>query len=71
MSTAINAGVVDRMITIQSPVLIGDGGGRSMYSLHPGSTRSPLPILYPRYRRLGRDMVTSGYLNDPVHLLGD
>jgi diaminohydroxyphosphoribosylaminopyrimidine deaminase/5-amino-6-(5-phosphoribosylamino)uracil reductase len=70
MSSAIDQGVVDRFIMIQSPILIG---GQSLFSPYQGlgakSLDQAIQLQHVRYKRAGRDMIISGHLNDPATLL--
>ena len=70
MSSAIDQGVVDRFVIIQSPILIG---GQSLFSPYQGigakGLDHALQLKHVRYQRAGRDMIISGYLNDPLTLL--
>ncbi len=70
MSNAIDSGIVDQLIVIHSPILIGGDSPFSVYSGSGATRLSTAPALFhPTYQRAGRDMITNGYLNDPLTLI--
>ncbi len=70
LSDAIDSGMVDQLMVIHSPILIGGNSPFSVYSGLGTTQLSNAPALsHVTYHRAGRDMITNGYLNDPLTLL--
>jgi diaminohydroxyphosphoribosylaminopyrimidine deaminase/5-amino-6-(5-phosphoribosylamino)uracil reductase len=70
LSDAIDSDVVDRLITITSPKLLG---GKSSFSMYAGTKVQHLNeaiLLHDvRYRRVGDDMITSGFIHNPMDFI--
>ncbi|NBV82830.1 bifunctional diaminohydroxyphosphoribosylaminopyrimidine deaminase/5-amino-6-(5-phosphoribosylamino)uracil reductase RibD [bacterium] len=67
VTDAIDAGVVDQLTVIHGPILLGSSSF-SMYSTAQ-TLSSAIKLHHVRYRRAGHDMITTGFINNPTHLI--